>query len=181
MSKIVVLVDIQNDFVNGSLGSPEAEAIVPKVIDYLKTLKKGDYIFSTFDTHFEGYLETPEGKKLPIEHCVYHQHGWFQPDELSQSISDAFINQNVFKSMFKKYTFGSVELARTIFSLEDKIDEVVFMGLCTDICVISNVLMVKAFCPALKISVKADCCAGVTPEKHEAALEVMRSCQIDII
>ena len=95
MSKIVVLVDIQNDFVNGSLGSPEAEAIVPKVIDYLKTLKSGDYNFSTFDTHFEDYLETPEGKKLPVEHCIYHQDGWFQPDELSQSISDAFINQNV--------------------------------------------------------------------------------------
>ncbi len=184
MSKIVVLVDIQNDFVNGSLGSPEAEAIVPKVIEYLKTLNNHDRLLYTYDTHFEDYLETPEGLNLPVEHCIYGSTGWHQPKELSEAIIQACEDNTIYAKSFHKHTFGSDNLVGEIHHfayVNQNVDEVIFMGLCTDICVISNVLMVKAFCPDLKISVKADCCAGVTPEKHEAALEVMRSCQINII
>ena len=175
--KIIVLVDIQNDFINGSLGSPEAQAIVPRVIDRIKKIDSDTIVYVTYDTHSDDYLETPEGKKLPVNHCIYGTFGWDMPLELEK------ITKELKARVFTKGTFGSVLLGEDLAWQVDNhnIESIEIMGLCTDICVISNALIIKAYCPDTPISVIADCCAGVTPEKHEAALEVMRSCQIEVI
>ena len=178
MNKVLVVVDMQHDFINMSLGSPEAQAIVPKVVDLIENWNEEDEIVLTADTHQEDYLNTPEGLKLPIEHCIENSKGW----QIHDDILDADVSCEV--TFFKKPTFGSLEL---MIFLQRKYEknplnfEVHFCGLCTDICVVSNVLMTKAFFPNIKIVLHADCCAGVTPEKHQAAIETMKSCQIDVI
>ena len=170
MRKILVVVDMQKDFVDGSLGTKEAVAIVPAVVEKIRQYDKKD-IFVTRDTHQENYMDTQEGKNLPVVHCVENTEGWELDKTVAAEVEGAtFIN---------KPTFGSVELAKAIKDIYEKEEiEVELIGLCTDICVVSNALLLKANMPELKISVDKDCCAGVTMEKHLAALETMRSCQI---
>lgn len=185
MNKFLIVVDMQNDFIDGSLGSKEAIAIVPNVCEKIKNFP-GTIIF-TRDTHPENYLELQEGKNLPVEHCIEGTHGWI----LNADMINAYKETHSDITIIDKPTFGSVNLAKL---LSDKIlnkvsagtatfdqFEIELVGLCTDICVISNALLLKAFLPEVKISVDATCCAGVTPETHQAALATMKCCQINII
>lgn len=174
MSKMLLVIDMQNDFVSGALGTEEAKAIVPKVIEKIKNYK--GQILYTRDTHGEDYLETQEGKNLPVVHCVYGTEGWELIDEINEI---AKANNSL---IFDKPTFGSLALAGCLNGIHKvaKIDELELVGLCTDICVISNALLLKATMPDVKITVDASCCAGVTPESHQNALEAMKMCQIEI-
>lgn len=170
MRKILIVVDMQNDFINGALGTKEAVAIIPDVIRKIYSYPRAD-VYATRDTHPENYLETQEGKYLPVKHCIKGTEGWKIQKDIAALIDEDHV--------FDKPTFGSVELAKEMKKLADQDElEIELIGLCTDICVVSNALMLKAFLPETKISVDPKCCAGVTPEKHKAALETMKSCQI---
>lgn len=169
MSKILIVVDMQNDFVYGSLGSEAAQAIVPKVVEKVKNWN--EKILFTQDTHFEDYFKTLEGEKLPVEHCIKNTEGWEIIDELRQYITN-------FYQVVLKRTFG-YEGWDALFLSKD--DEIEIVGLCTDICVVSNALALRMFYPNTKITVDASCCAGTSAEAHNAALQVMKSCQIDIV
>ena len=174
MKKILIVVDMQKDFVDGSLGTFEAEAIVEKVASKINNFD-GDIIV-TFDTHYEDYMETNEGKKLPVPHCIKGTDGW----ELNETVKTALKNKE-FCSV-EKSTFGSVKLPELIKNKYDANNiEIEFIGLCTDICVVSNALILKAHFPQTPIRVDSSCCAGVTVESHNASLMTMRMCQIDII
>ncbi len=173
MKNFLVVVDMQKDFVDGSLGTSEAVAIVPNVVEKIKSFE-GE-IFVTFDTHFEDYLSTAEGQKLPVEHCIKGTQGF----ELNKEVEKALEGKGY--TEVEKLTFGSVELPKLIEKCADGEDFTVeLIGLCTDICVVSNALILKANFPERKISVDSTCCAGVTPKTHEAALSTMRMCQIDV-
>lgn len=173
--KILIVIDMQNDFITGSLGSPDAEAIVPcvraKVKEYINN--KNPVMF-TKDSHFENYLDTLEGKMLPVKHCILGTKGWEICDELQE-----FVNY-----VFHKCTFGFLEWGDVMVypqTVEEEMDFTIeICGLCTDICVVSNALILRAMYPDARIIVDAKCCAGTTPEKHKAALEVMKSCQIEV-
>lgn len=170
---ILVVIDMQNDFIDGALGTPEAVAIVPKVM--VKMMNFDGLVLATRDTHGEDYLERQEGKKLPVVHCIKGTHGWEIKDEIQQLL----ISQPI-----DKPTFGSEALGNVLKDLNndmEPIDSITLVGLCTDICVISNAMLLKAFLPEVPIMVDASCCAGVTPESHERALEAMKACQIEII
>lgn len=170
MRKILIVVDMQKDFVDGALGTAEAVAIVPAVVEKIKEYKKED-IFVTRDTHQKDYLSTQEGRNLPVEHCIEGTPGWELDSKVAEAVSGAAI--------VNKPTFGSTALVDMIKKIAEKEDiSIELIGLCTDICVVSNALLLKAAMPEVEISVDASCCAGVTPEKHKAALETMRSCQI---
>lgn len=176
--KLLVVVDMQTDFVDGALGTAESVAIVPAVCNKIRTFD-GE-ILTTMDTHYEDYLVTQEGSQLPVIHCVCGGNGWKFNEDVKKSL---VIRNDVWTGTFPKETFGSVDLAEHIQTLIVKgvdIDEIVLIGLCTDICVISNALLLKAFLPEIKITVDAKCCAGVTPESHENALKAMKMCQINI-
>ena len=167
--KTLIVVDMQNDFIDGALGTPEAQAIVPNVKKKIEEYNtREDAIVYTRDTHFDNYLETSEGKHLPVKHCIMGAHGWQIADGLEVSWG-RYLN---------KPTFGW--LGWKSFDFEDE-DEVEIVGLCTDICVVSNALILKAMFPNVKITVDASCCAGVTPESHKAALTTMKMCQINVI
>ncbi len=170
MKKALIVVDMQRDFIDEALGTKEAEAIVPGVIEKIKGFD-GEIIF-TQDTHFEDYLDTQEGKRLPVKHCIKGTPGW----EILKEIRAAAEGKK--STFFDKYTFGSTDLAA--YAAKEAFDCVELMGLCTDICVISNALLLKAFCPEMEIVVAASCCAGVTPESHETALRAMQACQIQV-
>ena len=170
---ILVVIDMQNDFIDGALGTPEAVAIVPKVM--VKMMNFDGLVLATRDTHGEDYLERQEGKKLPVVHCIKGTHGWEIKDEIQQLL----ISQPI-----DKPTFGSEALGKVLKDLNndvEPIDSITLVGLCTDICVISNAMLLNAFLPEVPIMVDASCCAGVTPESHERALEAMKACQIEII
>lgn len=174
MKKFLVVVDMQKDFVDGSLGTAEAVAIVPNVVKKINQFE-GD-IFVTYDTHFENYMDTSEGKKLPVPHCIKGTAGW----ELDANVATALKSKEYTK--VEKITFGSVDLPDMIFKAAGDDDfSIELIGLCTDICVVSNTLILKANYPEKKIIVDASCCAGVTPESHSAALTTMKMCQIDVI
>jgi nicotinamidase-related amidase len=180
--KILVIVDAQNDFIDGALGSEAAQACVSNICDRLSGFKDG-LIITTQDTHTHDYLNTKEGFCLPVEHCIKNTHGWGINSEIAASIvSSEVMNENEYKYVYKP-TFGSTDLMATIESYTNgEKFTITFMGFCTDICVISNVLMTKAlFFDKADIYVDSKCCAGVTEDKHNAALEVMRSCQIHVI
>ena len=170
--KVLVVVDMQNDFIDQALGTKEAVGIVGNVAKKIKNFD-GKVIF-TRDTHLENYMETQEGKNLPVKHCIEGSEGWQISDKLPVS-SDAVI--------IDKPTFGSKELGLYLEELakETEIEEIEVIGLCTDICVISNALLIKAFLPEVRITVDSSCCAGVTPQSHNTALEAMKSCQINVI
>lgn len=169
--KILIVVDMQKDFISGTLGTPEAQAILPKVADKLRAFD-GEVIF-TRDTHTRDYLSTQEGKNLPVEHCIKGTDGW-QIDASLTTIRDGMV--------IDKPTFGSTELASYLAALHEReaIERITLVGLCTDICVISNALLIKATLPEVEIVVDASCCAGVTPESHRNALNAMKMCQIKI-
>lgn len=171
MKKMLVVIDMQNDFVDGALGTAEAEQIVPAVVEKIRSYPAG-CVWATRDTHQEEYLDTQEGRNLPVKHCVEGTVGWQLNNEVAQALPEG-------TRIFDKPTFGSVELAQALAEENAKEPiEVEFVGLCTDICVVSNALLAKAAMPEVTISVDPACCAGVTPAAHEAALATMRSCQI---
>ena len=178
MDKVLVIVDMQNDFIDGSLGSKEAQAIVPNVVNKIKAWD-GDIIF-TRDTHTEDYMSTQEGKNLPVEHCIKDTDGWEIADIIKQVVKEKYAGGQQCAMIFDKPSFGSLDLA---YFVSGKYKEIELVGLCTDICVVSNALLLKTFDRGgdTIISVDASCCAGVTPDKHKAALETMKSCQINVI
>lgn len=182
MSKnLLIVVDMQNDFIDGVLGTPEAVAIVPAVKEKIRQYREdGDLILFTADTHGENYADTQEGKRLPIPHCIENTDGWKIREELLSNEGD--------DTVFCKPTFGSLHLRGAVYellneeelSIED-IDSIELVGLCTDICVISNAMILKASFPETRIVVDSGCCAGVTPKRHNTALAAMTCCQIDVI
>ena len=170
MKKLLVVIDMQNDFVDGSLGTEEAMKIVPEVQARIEQHKsEGQEVVFTMDTHYDNYLETLEGKNLPVEHCKKETEGWQLCSPLSGYEG----------KRFEKPTFGSVELAA--YARDKDYDSIELVGLCTDICVISNALLLKAVLPGTPIRVRASCCAGETPQSHRNALEAMKMCQIEVI
>lgn len=171
---ILIVVDMQKDFVTGALGSVQAQSILPKVAEKVKSFE-GRLIF-TMDTHGEDYFETQEGRRLPVKHCVKGTDGWNTEGILAEYVKAKKA------AVYEKPTFGSIALAQDLRRLNEQkaIDAIELVGVCTDICVISNALLLKAYLPEVTIRVDASCCAGVTVQKHEAALETMRSCQIEV-
>ncbi|MBQ3101061.1 MAG: isochorismatase family protein [Clostridia bacterium] len=174
MKHYLAVVDIQKDFVDGALGSKEAVAIIVPSVEKISAFE-GE-IFVTFDTHFEDYLDTAEGKKLPVPHCIKGTPGW----ELNSEVAKALAGKKF--TAVEKLTFGSAELPELIKKSAGNEDfDVTLIGLCTDICVVSNAMILKANFPEKQIYVDSSCCAGVTPESHEAALLTMKMCQINVI
>ncbi len=167
---VLAVIDMQNDFIDGALGTKEAEAIVENVAAQIRDFE-GEVVY-TRDTHFEGYLGTQEGKRLPVPHCIKDTEGWQIREQVRQACAGDV-------KIFDKPAFGSVELAEYLKDMPD-LENVTLIGLCTDICVISNALLIKAFLPEVTVKVNADCCAGVTPESHKNALEAMKMCQVEI-
>ena len=166
--KFLIVVDMQNDFILGALGSKLAEAIVPNVVEKVKNCD-GTVIF-TRDTHFADYMDTQEGKNLPVKHCIKDTTGWEICNELKP-----YANM-----VIDKITFGSVDLPNVIKEYGEEIEEIELCGLCTDICVISNAMILKATFPEVKIVVDGNCCAGVTVESHQTALNAMKAVQIEV-
>ena len=172
MRKILIVIDMQKDFIDGALGTPEAVEILPNVRAKIRRYAPED-IFVTKDTHQADYLTSQEGRNLPVEHCIKGTEGWEIPADLAVLLKGA--------SVYEKPTFGSMKLAEDLKAIAEKEEiEIELAGLCTDICVVSNALLLKAAMPEVPIKVDPACCAGVTPQKHQAALETMRSCQIII-
>ena len=167
MKKTLIVIDMQNDFIDGSLGTKEAQAIVPNVKKKIEEYKaRGDEIIFTRDTHGKKYLETNEGKHLPVEHCIRGTYGW----AVSNDIGGFFGHKVIDKVTFGYFAWGAYNL-----------EQVEIIGLCTDICVVTNALIIKTLYPEIEITVDASCCAGVTPESHKAALTTMKMCQINVI
>ena len=173
MRKILIVIDMQNDFIDAALGTKEAEAIVEPVKEKIRSYPAED-VFATMDTHTENYMNTQEGTNLPVPHCIKGSEGWkIRPD-----IACLLTGERI----YEKPSFGSTALAADLKELSGREEiELELIGLCTDICVVSNALLLKAVMPEVRITVDASCCAGVTPEKHRAALETMRSCQIRVM
>ena len=170
MRKILIVIDMQNDFIDAALGTKEAVSIVEAVKEKIRSFPAEDVI-ATMDTHDEGYMQTQEGKNLPVMHCIKGTDGWKIRPDIAELLTGAKI--------YEKPTFGSTALAADLKELSEKEEiELELVGLCTDICVVSNALLLKAAMPEVTISVDPACCAGVTPQSHEAALATMRSCQI---
>jgi len=173
MKHFLIVVDMQKDFVDGALGTPEAQKILPNVVD--KILNFDGEIFATLDTHEANYLQTAEGRHLPVPHCIKGTPGWMLDDQVAAALEQKPCTK------VEKLTFGSVLLPRLLYqSAGAEPFTVELVGLCTDICVVSNALMLKANFPEMPICVDSSCCAGVTPETHRTALETMRCCQIDV-
>ena len=192
--KILIVVDMQNDFIDGALGTPEAVAIVPRVKEIIEGFD--GKVYFTRDTHFESYMETQEGKNLPVPHCIEGTAGYGIVDEVFEAWIQHAQGENRYMSGYdaypvydenpirvKKPTFGSVELQNILYDMNDRfeIEEITLMGVCTGICVLSNAILCKATLPEVPVNVVADCCACVTPESHKTALEAMKLCQINII
>lgn len=173
MKKVLVVIDMQNDFITGVLGNSECRAVVPHVVKRVQEAVNDhtDLLFSQ-DTHQENYLSTQEGRKLPIPHCIENTDGWNIIPELEETAEQKGI-------VFKKETFGSRDIAEYVKA--HGYEEVELIGVCTDICVISNAMTIKSFVPEAEISVNEACCAGVTPQSHRTAVEAMKACQINLI
>lgn len=169
---ILIVVDMQNDFIDGALGTAEAVKIVPNVVEKIRTFD--GLVLATRDTHFENYLETQEGRKLPVEHCIRETQGWEIRQEIAELITEEPID---------KPTFGSIALGEKLCRIAQtqEIQSITLIGLCTDICVISNAMIAKAYLPEVPVLVDASCCAGVTPESHRQALGAMKMCQIEVL
>ena len=169
--KLLIVIDMQNDFIDGALGTEEAVKIVPNVAAKIREYREsGGTVVFTRDTHQENYLKTQEGKNLPVVHCVEGTAGWQVSEKLEVGGS----------RVFNKPAFGSMELAEYVFGLEN-LEKIELAGLCTDICVISNALLLKTKLPEVPVYVDSSCCAGVTPESHQNALNAMKMCQIGIL
>lgn len=169
---VLVVVDMQNDFIDGALGTAEAVSIVPLVVQKIRSFD--GLVLATMDTHSSDYSKTQEGRRLPVAHCIKGSDGWQIAEAIRTLLTEAPI---------EKPTFGSIRLGERLLELHQScgIEEVTFVGLCTDICVISNAMIAKAFLPEVPIVVDAACCAGVTPESHKQALEAMKMCQVRVI
>lgn len=166
MKKTLIVVDMQNDFIHMALGTPEAVAIVPRVKEKIESyVDRGDEVIFTRDTHGKNYLDTPEGRKLPVRHCIRGSEGW--------QIADGLYVEGC--RIIDKPNFGWPHWDR------EELKDVELIGLCTDICVVSNALIIKAMHPDARVTVDSRCCAGVTPESHLAALKTMEMCQINVI
>lgn len=189
--KTLVVIDMQNDFIDGVLGTKEAKEVVPKVVQkidtFVKEAEEDDEercVIATVDIHYDGYLDTQEGRNLPVEHCMDQTEGSYINDDVKNAL--VLSSDRVKFLMYDKSSFASVEAAEEIVNLRrdgrdvSEDDEVILIGVCTDICVISNAMLLKAVDPELRITVDAACCAGTTPENHENALRAMRQCQINI-
>ena len=195
--KVVVVVDMQKDFIDGALGTPEAQKIVPLVAETIHQFADPNTaIIFTKDTHTDNYMNTLEGKNLPVPHCIEGTAGYGIVDEVFEAWLCHAQGENRYMSGYdaypvydenpirvKKPTFGSVELQNILYDMNDRfeIEEITLMGVCTGICVLSNAILCKATLPEVPINVVADCCACVTPESHKTALEAMKMCQINII
>lgn len=169
---VLVVVDMQRDFIDGALGTKEAEAILPRAAEKIRRFQ--GRVLATRDTHGEEYLDTQEGRKLPVRHCIRGSAGWEIHPQIQELIRELPVD---------KETFGSLELGNMLQKYDEwqeKIESVTLIGLCTDICVISNAMIVKAALPEARVIVDASCCAGVTPESHRRALDAMKACQIEI-
>jgi nicotinamidase-related amidase len=174
MKKLLIVVDMQKDFVDGALGSKEAVAIVDNVVNKIKSF--GGDVIVTYDTHFENYMETQEGKRLPVLHCIKGTDGW----KLNEKVQAALDGREY--AAIEKPTFGSTELPEYIKANYGTTElDIELVGLCTDICVVSNALLLKANFLEAKVSVDASCCAGVTVDSHNAALTTMKMCQVNVI
>ena len=172
MKRLLIVIDMQNDFIDAALGTPEAVEIVDAVKEKIRAYPAGNVI-ATMDTHTEDYLNTQEGKYLPVPHCIKGTDGWKIRDDIADLLAGA--------SIYEKPTFGSVQLASDLKKMSEKEEiELELTGLCTDICVVSNVMLIKAFYPEKNIFVEKDCCAGTSIENHNSALSVMKSCHIEI-
>ena len=187
MSKdIVVMIDMQKDFIDGALGSPAAQAIVPKVVEYLNSLPADVPVFATLDTHRDDYLDTLEGKMLPVKHCIHSTLGWEFNGDVAKALSKR-IENNCTVEQVMKFTFGSRELPIGLKAwLADAKEQTCsyvlhLLGLCTDICCVCNAMILRTAFPNNRIVCHADMCAGTSPEAHKAALTVMKSCQIEIV
>ncbi len=170
---VLIVVDMQNDFIDGALGTKEAKEIVPKAAEKIKSFD--GRVIATRDTHEENYLDTQEGRKLPVKHCIRGTAGWEIRSEIQELIRELPMD---------KLTFGCLDLGNALQKYDEwqeKIESVTLIGLCTDICVISNAMIVKAALPETRVIVDASCCAGVTPESHKQALEAMKVCQIEVV
>lgn len=170
--KVLIVVDMQNDFTTGVLGNPETAFVVGKVAEYIRNFRENQpdgKIIATLDTHSEDYMNTQEGRNLPVPHCIRGTDGWKLLPEIESVLGDCI--------RLEKITFGAVDLPFAVGRDED-IEEINIIGVCTDICVISNAMILKAAFPEVPVRVIADCCAGVTPESHRNALEAMKICQI---
>lgn len=185
-TKILCVIDVQNDFITGSLKNEQALSVVPNIIKKIDEFK-GDTIFVTQDTHFPDYLSTKEGRNLPVEHCIKGTKGWEINGDVKRALDKAK-NRGVKVSYIEKNTFGSFNLIVSLQNALKDLDwenyvtsQIEFIGFCTDICVVSNVLLAKAEFYDTNISVDSSCCAGVTPESHSAALKTMEMCQIKIV
>ena len=172
MQDILVVVDMQNDFITGVLGTPEARSILPRVVEKVNGF--AGEVICTLDTHGKDYMEKQEGRCLPVAHCVAGTSGHALCGELLA------LEQIRRAEKFEKSTFGSLALMEALEKRANTISSITYIGVCTDICVVSNVLLVKAALPEIPVIVDASCCAGVTQEKHFAALETLRSCQVQI-
>lgn len=177
--KAFIMIDMQNDFISGVLGNPETMAVLPAVCEKVRKIEadNNSVLLFTMDTHQNGYMDTQEGRKLPVPHCIEGTQGWELPDELKNAMSCVSDKQQV-----KKCTFGAKELPDKIIEMcGGSPDEIELFGVCTDICVISNAMVLKAFFPEAEIIVDSSCCAGVSPQTHKNALEAMKCCQITVI
>ena len=174
-NRFLIVVDMQNDFVDGALGTNEAERIVPAVAEHIRRRREEGYtVLATLDTHGENYISTSEGKHLPVPHCIRGSEGWALNPKVEEALEGC--------ERIEKPSFGSLRLPERVLELAGGAEDLTIelIGLCTDICVVSNALLLKASFPEARISVRRNCCAGVTPELHEAALKTMASCQIEI-
>ena len=174
MSKVLVVVDMQNDFVSGALAAPNGPSIVAGVIDCINNFD-GEVVY-TLDTHYDNYLQTQEGTNLPVPHCVKDSDGWKLPADIQAALDARGAK------CFEKPSFGSPDLALALVEKNkvEPIEEVVLIGICTDICVITNTMTIKCFLPEVKVSVKSQLCAGVSDQSHQTALDAMRMCQVNI-
>lgn len=179
---ILIVVDMQYDFIDGALGTPEAKMIVPNVIEKIKSYNNVDsFVFATRDTHDENYLETEEGKNLPVKHCIPSLSGWCIHDDVYDALQE--LGKKFYTVYINKPTFGALEFGARLreLSMLYDIENIEIVGLCTDICVISNAVIAKSALPNAHIKVDASCCAGVTPESHNRALDSMQTLQVEIV
>ena len=174
--KVLVVIDMQKDLTTGALGNPETAAVVDNVAAYIEKFRKENKdakIIATLDTHYENYMDTQEGKNLPVPHCIRGTEGWMLEDAVENALGEDCIK-------LEKITFGAVDIPFAV-GKDEEIEEIQMLGVCTDICVISNAMILKAAFPEVPIKIIADCCAGVTPESHNNALAAMKMCQMEIV
>lgn len=186
MIKVLCVIDVQNDFIDGSLGTKEAQAVLPSIVDKIENWK--GFTIATMDTHRQDYLSTREGKKLPVPHCEYNEKGWAMPDSVKKALDDSAYLGRCCKSTFGSLNkhdsppFYAKDLVGKIESVAGNDDlDITLIGFCTDICIVSNALILRTYFPDASIKVDSLCCAGTSSQMHAKALDVMNSCQIEII